>query len=198
MAVERKTLLYYGALLHDIGKVVYRGTSAKGRHSKLGADFLQNEIAPLNEVFDGPVGEAIIEQVKYHHADEIASSRGLSTNSLAFVTYFADNISAGMDRKNEGDETQAQYFVRDVDLRKIFNILNGHHDDGTIPHEDYNAIRERLKRGLAGADVSFEGINSLLNLLEATTSSVPSSTNRAQLVDVSLYDHAKTTAGIAA
>lgn len=100
--------------------------------------------------------------------------------------------------KNEGDETQAQYFVRDVDLRKIFNILNGHHDDGTIPHEDYNAIRERLKRGLAGADVSFEGINSLLNLLEATTSSVPSSTNRAQLVDVSLYDHAKTTAGIAA
>ncbi len=155
-------------------------------------------MAPRNEAFDGPAGKAIVEQIRYHHADEIVSASGLANDSLAFVTYFADNVSAGMDRKNEGDEAQAQYFDRKADLRKIFNILNGRHDDGKIPHKDYNAIREDIKRGLVGAEVSLEGVNSLLNLLEATTSTVPSSTNRAQLVDVSLYDHAKTTAGIAA
>lgn len=198
MTVGQKALLYYGALLHDVGKVVYRGMSERGSHSKLGADFICNEVAPRNEAFDGPAGKAIVEQIRYHHAAEIVSARGLASDSLAFVTYFADNISAGMDRKNEGDETQAQYFDRKVDLRKIFNILNGRHDDNTIAHDDYNVIREDIKRGLIGADVSLGGVNSLLNLLEATTSTVPSSTNRAQLVDVSLYDHAKTTAGIAA
>ncbi len=198
MTVGQKTLLYYGALLHDVGKVVYRGSSERGRHSKLGADFIRDEVAPRNEAFDGTDGRAILEQIRYHHADEIVSAKGLASDSLAFITYFADNISAGMDRKNEGDEAQAQYFARDVDLRKIFNILNGHHDDNTVAHEDYNVIREDIKRGLIGADVSFEGVNSLLNLLEATTSTVPSSTNKAQLVDVSLYDHSKTTAGIAA
>ena len=198
MAVGQKTLLYYGALLHDVGKVVYRGSSERGRHSRLGADFIRDEVAPHNEAFDGADGKAITDQIRYHHADEIVSAKSLAPDSLAFITYFADNISAGMDRKNEGDEAQAQYFVRDVDLRKIFNILNGHHDDNTIPHRDYNVIREDIKRGLIGAEVSFEGVNSLLNLLEATTNEVPSSTNKAQLVDVSLYDHSKTTAGIAA
>lgn len=198
MTVGQKALLYYGALLHDVGKVVYRGMSERGSHSKLGADFIRNEVAPRNEAFDGAAGKAIVEQIRYHHADEIVSASGLANDSLAFVTYFADNVSAGMDRKNEGDEAQAQYFDRSVDLRKIFNILNGRHDDGKVPHKDYNAIREDIKRGLVGAEVSLEGVNSLLNLLEATTSAVPSSTNRAQLVDVSLYDHAKTTAGIAA
>lgn len=198
MTVGQKALLYYGALLHDVGKVVYRGISEKGSHSKLGADFIRNEVAPCNEAFDGPAGKAIVDQIRYHHASEIVSASGLPADSLAFITYFADNISAGMDRKNEGDEAQVQYFDRKVDLRKIFNILNGHHDDATIPHDDYNVIREDIKRGLVGADVSLGGVNSLLNLLEATTSTVPSSTNRAQLVDVSLYDHVKTTAGIAA
>ena len=107
MTVGQKALLYYGALLHDVGKVVYRGMSERGSHSKLGADFICNEVAPRNEAFDGPAGKAIVEQIRYHHAAEIVSARGLASDSLAFVTYFADNISAGMDRKNEGDETQA-------------------------------------------------------------------------------------------
>ncbi len=194
---DSKTLLYFGALLHDIGKVVYRGCSQKGTHSKLGADFIADEVAPRNESLAGQQGRRIVEQVRYHHAKELKAS-SLPDDSLAFITYFADNISAGMDRKNEGDEEQAAFFDRSVKLRKIFNILNGRHDDNVIEHEDYNVIRERIKNRLAETPVSQSNLNSLLNLLEATASAVPSSTNRAELVDVSLYDHAKTTAGVAA
>jgi len=121
---EDKLALTFGALLHDIGKVVYRGSSAKGTHSKLGADFIE-ELAAQNADFEGMCGQKIVEQIRYHHAKEMSSASRLDDDSLAFVTYFADNISAGMDRKNEGDE-QAAHFDRDVKLRKIFNIINGH------------------------------------------------------------------------
>ena len=192
---EDKLALTFGALLHDIGKVVYRGSSAKGTHSKLGADFIE-ELAAQNADFEGTCGQKIVEQIRYHHAKEMSSASRLDDDSLAFVTYFADNISAGMDRKNEGDE-QAAHFDRHVKLRKIFNIINGRHSDATIEHEDYNTIRERIHKGLAGMGLCQSDLNSLLNLLEATTDKVPSSTNLTELVDVSLFDHAKTTAAIA-
>lgn len=193
-----KTILYFGALLHDVGKIVYRGISERGTHSKLGADFIAKDVAPRNEAFAGNRGKGVIEQIRYHHAGEMKLATNLSNGSLAFITYFADNISAGMDRKNEGDEEQFATFNRRAKLQKVFNIVNGHKDDNTVEHEDYNTIRERLKRGLVGMDIQANEVNSLLNLLEATTSSVPSTTNMAQLRDISLYDHAKTTAGIAA
>lgn len=105
---EDKLALTFGALLHDIGKVVYRGSSAKGTHSKLGADFIE-ELAAQNADFEGKCGQKIAEQIRYHHAKEMSSASRLDDDSLAFVTYFADNISAGMDRKNEGDEQAAHF-----------------------------------------------------------------------------------------
>ena len=196
-----KTLLAFGALLHDVGKIVYRGLSVQKRHSELGAAFILEEVAALNSGFAGDVGKRIVEQILFHHAKEMAAAQQLTPDSLAWITYFADNISAGMDRKDEGHEggdSQTAPFDRTVELRKIFNIINGHNDDSTIEHDDYNVIRERIKKGLAGIELSYRGINSLLNLLEATTGTVPSSTKLSELVDVSLFDHAKTTAGIAA
>lgn len=191
-----KTTLIFGSLLHDVGKIIYRGSSAAGTHSALGAAFLSDEIAPVNASFCNAEGKAVIEQVRYHHAREMQQA-SLLHDSLAFVTYFADNISAGMDRKSEGDEKTQTAFDRDVELRKIFNIIRGRRDGNVIPHENYDAIRESIKRQLIQTDISSLEVNSLLNCLEATCSAVPSSTNLSELVDVSLFDHAKTTAGIA-
>lgn len=193
-----KTILAFGSMLHDVGKIVYRGSSAKGTHSKLGADFISDEIGSQNKEFEGEAGDKIIEQIRYHHAQEIAKSSNLADDSLAFITYFADNISAGMDRKNEGDETQGATFDRAAKLRKIFNIVNGRNDDNTLEHEDYNSIRERIKRNLLNTKITSQEINSMLNLLEATTDKIPSSTNLSELIDVSLFDHAKTTAALSA
>ena len=195
---NNKVLLYFGALLHDIGKIVYRGMSASGTHSKLGADFIKNEVSPQNDDFSLVDGLKIIEQIRYHHAKEINASKSLQEDSLAYITYFADNISAGMDRKNEGDEEDKAFFDKSVKLHKIFNILNGHSDKNTIEHEEYNALREQLKHELINLKISQSELNSLLNILDKATSSVPSSTNLSELIDVSLYDHSKTTAGIAA
>lgn len=191
-----RTALAFGALLHDVGKVIYRGSSERATHSKLGADFLANEVAAQNEDYEGPLGKQVVEQVRYHHAREMVIAN-LPSDSLAYITYFADNISAGFDRKNEGDDAELARFDRNVKLRKIFNILNSHRDDNTIEHDDYNVIREDLLKNLAQTPIAAESVNSLLNLLEATTDKVPSSTNTSELVDVSLYDHAKTTAGVA-
>ena len=190
-------MISFGALLHDVGKVVYRGISEKGTHSQLGARFLKNEVAPCNPSFASPEGAEVVDQVRYHHAKEMAAA-SLRDDSLAFITYFADNISAGMDRKNEGDEAERAYFDKQVKLRKVFNIVGGRNDDNTIGRVDYNEVRELLKKHLAQINISSSEVNSLLHLLEATCSNIPSSTNRSELVDVSLYDHAKTTAGIAA
>ena len=195
--MDDRTALSFGALLHDIGKIVYRGLSGQGTHSKLGADFVAQEIGTVNDVFFGENGRKVVEQIRYHHAKEMVAASCLANDSLAFITYFADNISAGMDRRNEGDQEQASFFDRNAKLEKIFNILYGRSDGNVIEHEDYNTVRERIKAGLAGIEVSPLEVNSLLNLLEATASAIPSSTNKAELIDVSLYDHAKTTAGIA-
>lgn len=195
--MDDKTILCFGALLHDIGKVVYRGFSGRGTHSALGAKFINDEVAPLNESFAMPDGQRVVEQIRYHHAREMACSSSLKPDSLAYITYFADNISAGMDRKNEGDDEANAQFEKNIELRKIFNILDGRYDDNVIAHDDYNAIRETIKHQLVQIKVAPQEINSLLHVLEATTATVPSSTNKAELVDVSLYDHSKTTAGLA-
>lgn len=42
------TALMFGAMLHDIGKVVYRGMApGAGTHARLGADFLKGRISIL-------------------------------------------------------------------------------------------------------------------------------------------------------
>lgn len=194
--MENKTVLLYGSLLHDVGKVVYRGSTGTGAHSEQGATFIAEEVAPANGEFESECGKKVVEQIRFHHKKEMETA-SLPRDSLAYITYFADNVSAGMDRKNEGDEKLSPQFDKNIDLRKIFNILGGRHDDNAIGHQSYDSIRELLKRDLRGIGISWEEGNSLINLLEAVCAAVPSSTDRTQLVDVSLYDHAKTTAGIA-
>ena len=54
--MDDRTILCYGALLHDIGKVVYRGSSGKGTHAALGAQFITDEVSPLNPAFCSPEG----------------------------------------------------------------------------------------------------------------------------------------------
>ncbi|MDR0501205.1 MAG: type III-A CRISPR-associated protein Cas10/Csm1 [Coriobacteriales bacterium] len=293
--------LTYGALLHDIGKVVYRGSSGRAMHSKLGADFIKEmRLDASRPELETAYNDDIVEQIHYHHAKALDGS-STADDSLAWITYFADNISAGMDRRDlddeEGDDdevgakvreddagagegagacgdagdgagacgdagdgegagegvdgstqasatdathfsTSTQKWDRAANLQKIFNILKCRDDNSTranddnstlandydstlandndkalsktldkaldktlsktLAHEDYNALRQRVKEGLQSISVSQKGIGSLLNLLEATCDKIPSSTNTEQLIDVSLFDHSKTTAGIAA
>ncbi|MCD8090356.1 MAG: type III-A CRISPR-associated protein Cas10/Csm1 [Clostridiales bacterium] len=194
-----------GGLLHDIGKPVYRSEKSKN-HSLSGFEFLKNE-AKLND-------EKILEQVKYHHGDMIKSSK-ISDDSLAYITYIADNIASGADRRRISGSSGG--FKINTPLESVFNILGGNKDSRKykpqtmesginypVPESEkidfspeiYNNICVDIADSLKGIEYSREYVNSLLEIMEADCSFVPSSTNLGEIADISLYDHSKITAAV--
>ena len=218
MNVEESSLnqklvnLIIGALLHDVGKIIHRSGVNKS-HSKLGEELL-SQISPLSNNQD------IMECVKYHHGREL-SNANLSSSSLAYITYIADNISASGDRRidliegEEGEGKTGAIFDKTAPLASVFNILNGQNENYTykfkmlkdinyptkepVPYTsaNYAEVKTKIKEQLQGIEVNKDYLNSILHLLEATTSFIPSSTNTRELMDISLFDHSKTTAAIA-
>lgn len=208
---ERDVKLAAGSLLHDIGKILYRYHDGRN-HSVSGYEFLKE---------CGIDDPDILESVHYHHAS-LLSGAGISKNSLAYITYWADNVAAGADRRDvemlEEIESGGGRFDKYVPLDSIFNLMNGNngsktyaldflHDDGRInmPSDDaksadsvlYGKIKGNIIEGLKAIELSGQYINSLLGVLEANLTYVPSSTDTTQIKDISLYDHMKITAAVA-
>ncbi len=214
-----KLNLMYGSLLHDVGKIIYRGNSArfgKGTHSKLGYEYLKE--------FDKFNNNAILNSIKYHHYKELSHAQ-LSKDDLAYITYIADNIASGADRRDvaeEGDDTGETSFSFDksVPLSSIFNIVksdyNNTYTTGTYafgtseitkyPSEtpksysaaQYSTIIEDMSYDLRNTlEVNEKYFSSLLQWIESLWQYIPSSTNKKQMIDVSLYDHSKITCGLA-
>lgn len=206
--IDRKAKLVIGSLLHDIGKVIYREGGDKRNHSISGYDYLKEE-AKLGE-------KDVLECVRYHHAALLKNAK-IEENSLAYIVYIADNIAAFADRR-EKENTDEHGFELSVPLQSIFNILNGNHQEwyykpgdmdpnGEINYptpekqrfakEFYTKIHQRITDNLQGIDWNDEYVNSLLAVMEANLSYVPSSTAKAELADISLFDHVKFTAAVA-
>lgn len=201
-----------GAMLHDIGKVLYRSSDGRN-HSRSGHDYLRDEI--------GLKDKAILDQVLYHHADLLRGS-DIAENSPAYITYMADNIASAADRREKDSGDSAAGFDKNVPLGSVFNILNGNHEklhyfpttmdrNGKINYPSdapvifdsdfYGKIERDIKEALKGladdSQINVEYINSLLGVLEAYLTYIPSSTDLSQQTDVSLYDHMKLTAALA-
>jgi CRISPR-associated protein Csm1 len=204
---DAEVKLVIGALLHDIGKVIYRQGDDKRKHSRSGYDFLKEEI----QIED----EEILNSVLYHHADMLKGGK-LPENSLAYIVYIADNIASAADRRQK--ESEDTGFEISMPLQSVFNILNGNlqdmyykpktldiADDINYPGKEkikfdehfYTKVKRNLSDNLKGLDFSQEYVNSLLEVMEANLSYVPSSTAKNEMADISLYDHVKLTAAIA-
>lgn len=200
-----------GAMLHDIGKVLFRSSDGRN-HSRSGYDFLKEKI--------GIRDKEILDQVLYHHADMIKGS-SISADSPAYITYMADNIASAADRREKAEKDTAG-FDKTVPLESIFNILNGndsrmHYSPSTMDKGGrinyptgnpivfdstfYGKIEREITDALKGitdeSRINVEYLNSLLSALEAYLTYIPSSTDRSQQTDVSLYDHMKLTAALA-
>ena len=127
---ERLINLIIGSLLHDLGKIIHR-TGVMISHSYLGWEFL-SEIPAFKDNQD------IKECIKYHHGRELTNSN-VEDNSLAYITYVADNISAAGDRRAdiiEGEENPSSpgvLFDKTSPLESVFNILNGAKEKYTYP-----------------------------------------------------------------
>ena len=198
----------YGGLLHDTGKAVYRAGGQRGSHSEQGYQF-------LHSVLPGAGWAPALDCVRYHHAAALrGAAKALPADSPAYIVYLADDLSAAADRREVEGESSS--FRRDLPLDSVFTHLNGAHPGWMMPAQPQDgslklprpqqplsasvyadAVR-KLSECLPDLQPQPEWINSLLGLLETQFSCFPSSTFTGESPDVSLFDHAKTTAAIAA
>ncbi len=195
--------IIFGALLHDIGKVVMRSGRDVEAHPKAGENFLSKYTK----------NDVILKSARYHHYKDFYGSR-LHENHPAYIVYIADNIAAGSDRRECENDTLGGFNKR-VALDSIFNLLFNNQkkrklplteiektypkaeDEREISEFEYSKVLSKFEDGLVGIQFEPEYINSVLELLEACFSYVPSSTNNKEVPDISLYDHMKITAAIA-
>ena len=206
-------LVAKAALLHDVGKVVIRATGERKNHSLLGSEFLQSFMEDEEE------SKQLIRCVRYHHADQLKSAV-LSADDLSYLVYEADNIASGTDRREreeDGDVTCG--FDSAATLENIFNLFDGAGKDSFFPLQEMNAekisnfpkfntkpvatqgnyarLMEVIRANFEKRKVGEMSPNELLRILEDTTIYVPSSTNKKEVCDISLYDHVKITAAVA-
>lgn len=204
-------LLVKGALLHDIGKVCIRADRSLGNHSNAGVTFLQKFLD------DSPEAKKILRCVKFHHSSALKNA-SIADNDISYLVYEADNISAAADRReNEGED---KGFNASACLQSVFNIfgeytnkpLSCYYLRGMNPKDKFNYpttencmasddkyqdLVELLRNNFQTGNIMQMSNNELLRILEDVMSFVPSSTNNAEVGDISLFIHSKITAAIA-
>lgn len=211
--VDRLKTAALASLLHDVGKINYRAGGEKKAHSLLGSDFLR----PFCE--GSEAGGAILRCVRYHHGRDLSGAH-LAVDDLAYLVYEADNIAAGADRRDVADGKKTFSFDPSICLENVFNVFEGTKkeeksyfplkelDAGEEPNYPvrnpslvatpgkYQTIVNDLKVNFQRKAPQDMEPDELLRILEDTVSFIPSSTDRNQVADISLYDHVKMTAAI--
>lgn len=207
---KEKIDLFYGGLLHDIGKVVQRATGEHRKHAIVGADWFER--------FSD--NKAISQQIRYHMANYQSD---LEPDNLAYITYIADNIASGIDRRESQEEVDGQIaqtiwdtYTNQADIFNTFGQTRTERyfqpkelnvkDRPNMPRPEnskfskgaYAGIVNRIESTIQAMSFDEDYIDSALNLMEATLSFVPASTNTKELADISLYEHSKLTAGFGA
>lgn len=210
--MQKNSTLIKGALLHDIGKIVMRADRSLGNHSDAGVNFLKQYIDSSDD------NKKILECIKYHHSYNLKNAK-LSDDSIAYIVYEADNISAGIDRRdNDGNEKGFDLYAP---LESVFNIFSGDdlekakikyslrglngEDKFNYPTSEnikasadkYQNLVDVLNVNFTKTDLSNMSENEILRIIEDIFSYVPSSTNKGEVCDISLYIHSKITAAIA-
>lgn len=215
---RRKVNLFYGSLFHDIGKAIMRSTGERRKHTLVGADYLKKFLTDLS----GQDQQDIIRCLKYHHAKLPTISP--TKDDLYYITYIADNIASGTDRRltDEELESYSDKWDSKTPLYDIFNRFGkkkteNYVNPGKLRFDKLNDIDALLPtdirkdfnhsnyidgvlhfgHGLQAMSFTEEYMQSAVNLLEASMDFMPSSTNMEEVADVSLFDHMKLTAAFA-
>jgi len=103
-SMERIRLAAMGGLLHDVGKLVQRGSGRRKNHMDVGADWLEER---------GNGWEAFAFAARYHHTNPNASVRlehctDRSLLPIAAVVAHADNLSSSEREDVEGTKKLGQ------------------------------------------------------------------------------------------
>lgn len=199
-------------LLHDTGKLILRSEPQRKNHSSVGADFLKQYIKDTPE---------ILRAVRYHHGKALGGA-DLAADDISYIIYEADNIAASTDRRK--DESGEGGFNVRAPLESVFNLFGkpeagenktGFHLMGLLEDgqkmmypasagslqatpDAYMSLRQYLEKNFAECPPDEMPPNELLQIWEAVGSYIPSSTAKDEAADISLYDHQKLTAALAA
>lgn len=212
-------------LLHDIGKALQRGEygaiKIQGQHPKVSADFVRAQ-----KDFFGKFTrvELLEELVRRHHESNsfpgelLVKNAQPSVRPLAYLVSRADNYSSS----ERGEHTAREF--RSVPLYSVFDRLNLSENkkeknlqynigipegEMLFPQEisklDTKELAEHMKgfgneinrMASVGTSDFNNALGNLLSILEKYLWCIPSNTQE-NIPDVSLFDHLKTTAAIAA
>lgn len=132
---KRQVQLIYGSLLHDIGKAVQRSGGEGGIHSKIGGDFIASLDGNSNPEGEGRTKDdaihwaeetEILNCIRYHHGAALKRTKDLAPDSLAYLSYIADNMASAADRRDKENEGEEQFcFDSSVPLASVFKVFNG-------------------------------------------------------------------------
>jgi len=221
--VEKESLIA-GALLHDIGKIALRaGKSSQGKeHSGAGAEWAERfsmDRSVNKQVIDcirfhhgknlkhAQLSDSSPAWIVYE-ADNIAAGTDRKNDpegSQEEAEFQQDRALESVfnvvltPRKNE--ETKKAFSLKDA-FEQEYSIMlpDIDADSARISTSEYSQIYEKFNKELSenGVDFSKTGyINSLINIMESLMSFVPSSTNKNEIADISLFQHSTLTACIA-
>lgn len=196
--------LVIAGFLHDIGKIIYRDGKDQRNHSISGYDFLKND-AKIED-------QEILNAVRFHHAKELCSA-DIPNNSIAYITYMANNIASATERRDA--ENGEIGFNQQIPLASVFNILNGNNakmnlkpqliaDGINNPSNEnykydeafYSKVKNHVLENFKALSWTKGYLNSLQEVMEANLCFIPSSTYKGDIADISLFDHVKLTAAI--
>lgn len=202
-------VLIMASIMHDIGKIEQRYTINKN-HSKLGADFIRNNINHI----DPKIKERIINLILYHHTNPDNVQLNENDKYLLTLLQTADRKSAAHDR-NDIDPN----IYKEVKLEKISDLIDLGYESNKISktyydlktleyYEDksknfgYRDIYKGIKEDIKNIDFNFNDSNTykifnrLNTILYNNTIFVPSAFYYSD-PNISLYHHLKLTAAIA-
>ena len=206
--------LHLAALLHDIGKFRQRAIDRYKKHQEHSYEFVTEDFAGFFE----PCGDTFKNAIRHHHHNPTQLQHLIEKQVI-----LADRLSA---TEREHEERESEDFVvsplvsslsrlkgADKEHRYKLTALNFDRDT-VIPTETVNVnqdtykdlwecFKEAFGKATAGKTYTSTHYQTIVALLHKYTSRMPSATpwekrEEKTIPDISLYDHLRTTAAIAA
>ena len=200
---KEKIDLFYGSLLHAVGKVIQGSTDDEKDIGSIGAEWFRRFLD----------NEKIAQQIARATSSSVATD--LAPDSLVYITSAAAKIASGLKGAAETYEEKEDFLRKQSDIFNVFSdIPSQRYVDARLlelywepnyakessessDQSDYDLIVETLEKEFERLDFSQSEIDALLNLLESTLSYVPVSTRTKGLSDISLATYSRLTAGFA-
>ena len=207
--------LHLAALLHDLGKFRQRATERYKSHQEHSYEFVTEDFAD----FFAPCGDTFKNAIRHHHRNPAQLEHLIEKQVI-----LADRLSA---TEREDEERASEDFVESAlvsplsrlkcatkEYQYALTTLNLNARNTMIPSESvdinqgtykdlWNAFIADFQKATADTRYTPASYQTIVALLHKYTSRMPSATpwakpNERTVPDISLYDHLRTTAAIAA